>query len=277
RGNEQPVAPINDPLEAYQRAFGQGGQLVETTGDMGALMRRRQSVLDFVYKDFVALQRKLGAGDRQKLENHADSLRDLERRLAVIVERQDNCLPGQPTAMDIMGEAEFRALLRAQIDVMVNAFACDVTRFGSIQCSSAVNALRFTFMGLNDHEGHSLSHSGDSNEPLQGQWDQMLVWYSEQQAYLLERLASITEGDKTLLDNTLVFCVNEISRGNTHSHSDMPFLLAGGAGGRLQTGRHLQYSDENHLRLLHSILNMMNVDGSNFGHADFRQGPLPGL
>ncbi len=277
RGKEQPVAPINDPVEAYQRAFGQSGQLVETSGDMDLLMRRRRSVLDFVYQDFASLQRKLGVDDRLKLENHADSLRDLERRLAVIIERQDNCLPSSPTAMDVMGEAEYRELLRAQIDVMVNSFACDVTRFGSIQCSSAVNALRFTFMGLNDHEGHSLSHSGDSNEPLQGQWDQMLVWYSEQQAYLLERLGSIREGDKTLLDNTLVFCVNEISRGNTHSHSDMPFLLAGGAGGRLQTGRHLKYNDENHLRLLQSILNMMNVDSTDFGHRDYRQGPLPGL
>ena len=171
--------------------------------------------------------------------------------------------------MDVMGEAEFRALLRAQVDVMVNAFACDVTRIGSIQCSSAVNALRFTFMGLNDNEGHSLSHSGDSNELLQGQWDQMLTWYSEQQAYLLERLASVSEGAGTLLDNTLLLFVNEISRGNTHSHEDMPFILAGGAGGALNAGRYLRYDNENHLRLLQSVLELMDVDSSDFGLREF--------
>lgn len=278
RGAEQPVAPINDPVEAYERAFGGAIQQSGSSEDMAALLKTRRSILDFVYGDFQRQQAKVSREDAMKLENHAESLRDLERRMSVIVERDDNCLPDAPSPMDVMGEAEFRALLRAQVDVMVNAFACDVTRIGSIQCSSAVNALRFTFMGLNDNEGHSLSHSGDSNELLQGQWDQMLTWYSEQQAYLLERLASVSEGAGTLLDNTLLLFVNEISRGNTHSHEDMPFILAGGAGGALNAGRYLRYDNENHLRLLQSVLELMDVDSSDFGLREFRSlGPLPGI
>ena len=84
-------------------------------------------------------------------------------------------------------------------------------------------------MELAQYEGHGLSHAGDSNESQQAQWEQMLVWYSEQLAYLLQRLASVPEGEGTMLDNTIVLCVNEISRGNTHSHDNMHFLLAGGA------------------------------------------------
>jgi hypothetical protein len=147
RGIEQPVAPMNNPLEAYTRAFGSHTGPAMDPDEMQRLMKRRKSVLDFVYKDFAKLQAKVTREDRRKLEHHADSLRDLERRLSVIVDRTDNCMPPAPMPMDIMGEAEYRDLLRAQIDVMVNAMACDITRFGSIQCSSAVNALRFTFMG----------------------------------------------------------------------------------------------------------------------------------
>ena len=254
RGSEQPVAPINDPVEAYAHAFGDVAGPQMSDAEMRRLLLRRQSVLDFVHGDFRRLVSKVGRTDRIKLEQHAESLRDLERRLTVVAERSDNCVPPMPAAMDIMGEAEYRDLLRAQIDVMVNAMACDVTRVGSIQCSSAVNALRFTFMDLNDHDGHSLSHAGDSNEDLQDQWSRMLGWYSEQQAYLLDRLASIPEGEGTLLDHTCVFFINEISRGNTHSHMDMPFMLAGGAGGRLATGRYIKYEHANHTRLLSAIL-----------------------
>jgi len=112
---------------------------------------------------------------------------------------------------------------------------------------------------------------------MQTQWDQMLVWYSEQLAYLLERLAAVPEGDGTMLDNTVVFAVNEISRGNTHSHVDMPFILAGGAGGRLQTGRYLKYNDVSHTELLVSILNLVGAPVDTFGDPRFCRGPLPGL
>jgi hypothetical protein len=277
RVDSGPIAPVNDPTTAFDRVFGSSTEPQMSEGEMRQLLRRRQSVLDFVYKDFAKIQRQLGAADRLKLESHAESLRDLERRLSVIIHRTDNCLPGRPSAMNVRGESEYRDVLRAQIDVMVNAMACDITRFGSIQCSSSVNALRFLFMDLNDNQGHSLSHSGDSNSNLQDQWEQMLLWYSEQQAYLLDRLASIPEGDGTLLDNTLIFFVNELSRGNTHSHTDMPFMLGGGAGGRLRGGRYLKYDNANHLGLLSGILQLMGIPQERFGHPDYAEGPLTGL
>ena len=277
RGANQPVPPENDPVAAYSRVFGNGGADPDTMA-MERLLRRRRSVMDFIRRDFEVLRGQVDRADRMKLEQHAEAIRDLERRLGVIAEREaGQCHPDRPESRDTLGEAEFRELLRAQIDIMVAGMSCDVTRFGSIQCSESVNALRFTFMGLNQHEGHSLSHSGDNNAALQTQWEQMLVWYSEQLNYLLDRLHSVPEGDGTMLDNTLVLAVNELSRGNTHSHIDMPFILAGGAGGRLQTGRYLSYENVSHTELLVSILNLIGVDTNTFGDARFCRGPLPGL
>ena len=277
RGLDQPVPPENNPIAVYDRLFGtQGGQPLDDA-DISRLLTRRRSILDFVNHDFRALMGTVAVEDKIKLEQHADALRDLERRLGHMGRMGGACDPMRPVEQNILGEAEFRGILRAQIDLMVAGLACDMTRVASLQCSSSVNALRFTFMDLNDHEGHSLSHSGDGNANLQAQWERMLVWYSEQLNYLLERLASIPEGDGTLLDNTLVVAINEISRGNSHSHQDMPFLMAGGAGGRLRTGRYLNYPGGSHTDMLVSILNLMGIETNTFGDIRFCNGPLSGL
>jgi len=103
----------------------------------------------------------------------------------------------------------------------------------------------------------------------------MLTWYTDQFAGLLDRLEAIPEGEGTLLDNCLVLWCNELSRGNTHSHDDMPFILAGGAGGALRTGRHLVYDREPHNNLLLAVAQLMGVEANSFGHPEFCTRPLP--
>jgi len=277
RDREQPVPPINDPMVAYARLF--GDRMVERDpATIARMLKRRRSVLDAVSGDFAELYGRVTDVDRQKLEQHATSLRNLEQRLGAIAARPDNCVPDAPDAFaDPMLSDYYQDIMRAQIDIMVNALACDLTRYTSLQCSTSVNALRFTFMELSDYEGHALSHVGDGSMVLQSQWERMLLWYSEQLAYLLARLAAVPEGDGTLLDNTVVLAVNELSRGNTHSLDDIPFILAGGAGGRLQGGRHLVYDGASHNDLLVSVLHMLGIEDRRFGHPDYSTGPLPGL
>ncbi len=275
RDREQPVPPIDDPLVAYERLFAR----TQTPGDPEAtarLLHKRRSVLDAVAGDFDALYRRVTAEDRAKLEQHATSLRNLEQRLEAIASTSA-CQPDAPLDVgDPMAEAYFEQIAKAQIDLMVSAMACDLTRFGSLQCSTSVNALRFTFDGLDRFQGHSLSHAGDGNASMQPHWDHHLLWYSGLLAYLLAALRAVPEGDGTLLDNTLVLAVNELSRGNTHSHADMPFILAGGAGGLL-TGRHLTYDGASHNDLLVSVMNLLGLETQSFGHPDFCTGPLTGL
>ena len=96
-------------------------------------------------------------------------------------------------------------------------------------------------------------------------------------AYFLGELAKIPEGAGTMLDNTLVFCCNELARGNVHSHNPMPYLLAGGAGGGLKTGRFLTYNGDPHNNLLVSLMNVMGVQATTFGDPNFCTGPLAQL
>lgn len=273
RGPDQPVPPENDPVAAFGRMFG------DMEADPEQLQRqlvRRRSVLDAVFADFRRLEGRLAAVDRVKLQQHADALRELERRLGRMVERPTACEPTAPGPVaDPMSEEYFRSVTRAQMDLLAMALSCDVTRIGSLQCSTAVNAMRFSFMELS-HEGHSLSHAGDSSDAMQAQWEAMLVWYAEQVAYLLDLLDAVPEGDGTLLDNTMVLWVNELSRGNNHSLDDLPFVLAGGSN-FLRTGRYLQYDGVSHNDLLLEILRALGVEADTFGDPRFSTGQLAGF
>jgi hypothetical protein len=277
-GPEQPLPPDNDPLSVYGRIFGAHDELLASPEERMRKLVRRTSVLDSVHQDFAQLRTLLGGADWRKLDQHATSVRELERRLSLLAEQSAACGLSDPAEIrEPMIEENYRSVLRAHIDLTVAALACDATRFSSIQCSSAVNALRFTFMNLDQYEGHGLSHAGDGNDAMQVQWEAMLTWYSEQLAYLLQKLALVPEGEGTMLDNTIVLCVNEISRGNTHSLDDMHFLLAGGAGGRLAGGRYLRFDGRPHNDLLVSVLNALGLDDQTFGDERFCNGPLPGL
>jgi hypothetical protein len=123
-----------------------------------------------------------------------------------------------------------------------------------------------------------MSHDPDSNAETKEMLTRINAWYAGELAYLMDKLAQIPEGDGTLLDNTLILWCNELSRGNAHSHPDMPFVLAGRAGLRGRTGRFLQYPGSvPHNNLLVSILQALDVPATRFGDRDHCTGPLVGL
>jgi hypothetical protein len=162
------------------------------------------------------------------------------------------------------------------LDVLAAAFACDLTRVASYQISTSLNRLRYPWLDSLG-EGHALSHSGPSDVDAHDQLIRRQTWHSGRLAYLLSRLASIPEVDgTTVLDNTLVLWGNEVSLGYTHSHENMPFLLAGG-GWHFRTGRYITYQSAPHNNLLVSVLNAMGLPNTTFGQTDLSTGPLSGL
>jgi hypothetical protein len=176
-GSEQPLPPENDPVQVYQRLFADMG---ENPQYAARRLRRRSSVLDFVLDDFKKLESRLDRTDREKLQQHAQNVRELERRLSLVASPSTRCQPSPIEGFDdILREEYFGQIARNQVDLLVNAFACDQTRVGSIQCSTAVNALRLNFLDpVIAQEGHSLSHSGDTNQGMQTEWERNLTWHS---------------------------------------------------------------------------------------------------
>jgi hypothetical protein len=186
--------------------------------------------------------------------------------------------PTAPT-IDYKANDSFPAIGKAQMDLLVMAMACDLTRVGTVQWERSVGDVRFTWLGA-DRGHHSLSHDPDSMADSVEMLTKINVWYAEQLAYLMTRMGSIKEGAGTMLDNTLILWCNELSRGNAHSHPDMPFVLAGGAGGAIKMGRLLRYGSTpsvHHNNLLVSIMNAMGLPDQTFGDPRYCTGPLAGL
>ena len=104
-----------------------------------------------------------------------------------------------------------------------------------------------------------MSHDGDGNAASRADLTKIYTWYAERIARLLDQLAAVEEGEGTLLDNTLVVWGSELGKGNSHAFERVPFVLAGGAGGALPTGRYLQFAGVPHNRLLVSICRAMGL------------------
>jgi hypothetical protein len=274
-GPAQPIPPENTPRRAHSRIF---GDFTVAPSEQAQITTRRRSVLDGARRQFALLRSKVGAADRAKLDVHEALVRDIETRLDATGVSPSACeIPPQPPFFwDATDEDRMDEVSRLQIDLMVMAMACDITRVGTLQYSTGANNIRFPHVD-NYGDDHQLSHAADTDAASQAWWATRHRWYAEEFAYLLQQMKNIPEGDGTLLDNTLIFWCNELAQGNTHSHANMPFVLAGGAGGRVQTGRFLQYGGANHNDLLVSIMNACGVEGTTFGDPNYCTGPLAGI
>lgn len=270
------VPPINDPVEVFERLSGGFRALGGSGSD--TLQQKRRMVLAAVQAQYQQLAPRVSRVDSLKLERHAEFLNGINRRLDFSVAPSAFCkLSQRPPALEYDSETVMPEVTRLQLDLLVLALSCDITRIASVQFSSAINAIRFPWVESLT-EGHALSHRGPSDQLAQEQLITRSRWYTEQVAYFLQRLDSIPEGSGTMLDNTLVLWGNELSVGNVHSLSDIPFVMAGNVGAQLRTGRYLSFGGQPHNRLLTTVLNLMGLDDRGFGNPEVTSaGPLSGL
>jgi hypothetical protein len=270
-GPNQPLPPEDNPQAMFDRLFADIG--MDPQG-IERLKAERRSVIDLVKGDLTSLQSRYGGDDRHKVEAHLDAIRAIEMRNDAAIPACEQ--PMLDLAFDPYANDNFPTVVQRQIDQLVMALACDLTRVASLQCSASVSGVVFSWLGHSAGH-HDLSHLGDDDQTMLDQITGVNTWYAEQVKYLLDQLAAVPEGDGTLLDNTLVVWGNELSRGNSHGNMPVPFVLAGGAGGAIQTGRWLTYDQTPHNRLLVSMAQAMDVDMQSFGDNDPGSGGLAGL
>jgi hypothetical protein len=241
---------------------------------------KRRRVLDVVHKDLTALEKRLPAGDRQKLEAHADAVNGIQRQLEMLGDAPSCASDAYVDKAELAGAATFPAVGKVQMDLLVAALACDVTRVASLQWSLAVSMTAMTWIGISEAH-HDLSHQPIGDMDAQDKLVAINTYYAEQLAYLLAKMESVPEGDGTLLDHSVVLWCSEIADGPTHSRRGMPLLLAGSAGGHFKPGRWLKYggaaSGHVHNGLLISLCHAMGVHVPSFGNPAYCNGPLPYL
>lgn len=300
-------APEDDPVRAFSRLFSMGtvaapmGMTVDAGASPTASADDTARVLDTALADLNDLRGALGGSERVKLDTHLEALREVSNRVArlsptmttgadagVTPPPMTSC--GVPrlafegvSGMGLYQPENFPAVLRAQMDVMVQAMACGLTKVGVIQSSQHTSELIMSrFRGSEMHDpgfdmrSHQASHYGARQERTNRLFTDYLKqrrWWVSQYAYLLDQLRQRPEGDGTMLDHSLVLMCSEVSDGNTHSHADMPFLLAGRGGGCIAPGRVSDHPGVRHGQLLAAIARAMGADVNGWGDAG--DGVLP--
>ena len=278
-GENAPIHPETNPRAAFDRLFaGVSSAGNPPPGEDPAAARARleqQAIVDLLKNDLGRIRARVGAEDYRKLDAHLEGLLALERRLRQMPDGWTptvSCtVPEAPPATSGRN-ADYPAEIRHMMDIAVGALSCDVTRIISLQLSYAFSHITHSWLGHSSTH-HTMSHDGqDRRSELQ----QIDAWYSEQIAYLLQKLDAVPEGDGTLLDNTLVVVGRELGS-TAHRMDRVPFVLAGGAGGALSTGRFLDLDGQEHAKLLVSLAQLMGVELDGFGNRAPSSGPVAGL
>ena len=273
-GPDNPVPPEINPYNAFDRLF---ADLGSDPFGLARIRAQRQSVLDFVKDDFNSIRNKVASSDLARIDAHFDAIRSIEGRLASGNDFGVACeAPDMGAAIDPNNNDNFPVVGKLMMDMVVMAFACNLTKVASIQFSRSVSGTRFPFAGVDDRH-HDLSHEGDANATAVDKLVAINRWYAEQFAYLCEQMKAIPEGDGTMLDNTVIVWCNELGKGNSHTRNNVPYVMAGSGGGHFRTGRFLQYNDDPHNNLLVSLCNAMGVQTNTFGNPAYCTGPLAGL
>ncbi|MCA9705299.1 MAG: DUF1552 domain-containing protein [Myxococcales bacterium] len=282
-GVDQPSNFYQDPKTLFDALF---LGLDVDPAEADALTDRRRSVLDHVQASTADLQSRLGAGDRQRLEQHLDALRELELSIGALPSEQCT-LPADPGAVGAF-DADIEARVEALLGLSAMAIRCDLTRvlMFSMGCSSC--PMTYTFLGFSERD-HALSHwpSGGTREDN----TTMARWKVSRFARLLELLDAMPEGEGTMLDHTVLSCTSEIANGTNHDDEILPVLVAGRVGG-MTGGRHLVYPCS-HASTRHPAtaaycgggqtplanlwLTMMQAVGADVGSFAGSTGPLEGL
>jgi hypothetical protein len=278
RGKGQPVPPENNPYAAYQRLF---ADALKDPDDVKRQAERRSTVLDAVAEQHKALNSRLGAEDRVKLENHLLAIEEIRTRLdQPTMQFGGECQPlDQSEIVDPSLVASMPVIGRLQMDLLAMAFACDLTRVGSLMWTQSAATHVYSFVDPEIVEGHhSIAHKGDEDTLKVAQNTKINVWFAEQLAYLISALKAIPEGEGTVFDNTVILWTNEQAKGNNHDRKGMPYVLAGSAGGYFDTGRYIvQDKQTPHNKLLVSLLHAMGIDQDVFGDSQYDSGPISGL
>ncbi len=270
-GAAQPLLANNDPAVTFRTLFGQVTQ--GPPDEQERVRRRRASVLDAVQRQFPQAKRGLSKADQQRLDLHLEEVRQLEKRVAA-VNGASCAAPAAPPQTMFESESVMPQVAKLQVDMLVKALQCDLTRVATLAYSDAKNHIGLPFLGITSGV-HNISHLPDgASDRLQLQ--QRDAWMVEQLAYLVRKLKETPDGDGTLLDSTLVMMGSELGAGNTHSHSNVPLVLAGHAAG-FTMGRYLSYAGSSWNDLLLSIYRGFGGTGDSFGAAGFCNGVLPKL
>ncbi|HEV8319244.1 MAG TPA: DUF1552 domain-containing protein [Vicinamibacterales bacterium] len=248
-----------NPRVVFERMFGDGG----TPEQRLAQVREDRSILDSVKEAVAGLERRLGAGDRVKVAEYLDSMREIERRIQV-AERQSGesllQLPDRPIGVPESYDDHSKLMF----DLAALAFQADITRVFTLLLGREQTNRPYPFIGVPEAH-HSISHH--QNDPVKlAKAAKINAYHIELLALFAGRLRSLPDGDGTLLDHSMILQGSGLSNSDQHSHLDLPLVLVGGGAGRLKGARHLRFPKDTPMNNLHlAMLEKVGVNLEKLG------------
>ncbi|HEY3500156.1 MAG TPA: DUF1552 domain-containing protein [Polyangiaceae bacterium] len=280
-GSNQPLPPREDPQDVFDALF---GNMMNPDPSGNRLGLQRQAVFDMTKAETQRLMGIVGQEDRVKLEAHLAAIESVEDRLVGSTGTgtgtgTGSCMVPTMVDVDLNVDDQYEQAGKLQMDLAAAALACDQTRILTFQWSYSESEHLFQYLQLSGNH-HAISHDFASSGTNYEAYNKIQTWYASQLAYFLGKLDSYIEGDKTLLDNTILLWATEIGESTAHDLGLMPYVLAGSAGGKIRAGRFIDYGSslQDNNQLLVSIAHAMGADDlTSFGDPSGRTGALPML
>jgi ribosomal protein S30 len=258
RNETLPLPMENSPQVVFERLFGDGSNAALR------LSRKQQdkSILDAVTDKVSRLQGGLDAGDRVRLTEYLENVREIERRIQKATQ-QSASNPEVPEAPVGVPEA-FEDHIKLMYDLQVLAYQAEITRISTMMYARDTSGTVYPASGVRDGF-HTASHHSNAR-PRMDTFAQINRYHVQMLGYFLEKLKATADGDGNLLDHSVVLYGSSMSNGNQHDHDPLPILVAGGASGQLKGDRHLAYPAHTPMsNLMLSVLDKLGVHQDTFG------------
>ena len=252
------------PRIVFERLFGDGGSAAQR------LTRAKEtgSILDSITAEVSSLAKSLGRGDRSKLNEYLDSVREIEQRIQNTETQGKHSieLPDRPVGIP----DSFDEYTKMMLDLVALAYQADITRVFSMIFARELSSRTFAHIGVADQH-HAVSHHRNDPEEITKK-AKIDIYHAQLLSYFLTRLQSVRDGDGSLLDNSLILYGGGMGDGNLHRHFDLPCLLAGKLGGQFKTARHLAFPDKTPMTNL--LLTILDKAGAPMEKLGDSTGPL---
>jgi len=253
-----PLPMEHNPQVLFEKLFGEG----TTSDDRVARRQQSRSLLDSLTKEIASLNKELPASDRSRMADYLDDVRELERRIQKADQQtsKEVKVPDAPVGIPEAFDDHFKIMF----DLQALAFQANVTRVATMMYARDTSGSVYPQSGV--REGFHVASHHSNNRANMDRFALINRYHTGLLAYFLEKLRSTPDGDGTLLDHSLILYGSSMSNGNQHDHDPLPVLVAGGASGKLEGGRHITAAPHTPMsNLLLSILGKLGIQQNSFG------------
>jgi hypothetical protein len=256
----------NSPQVVFEKLFGDGG----TTEQRLARKREDRSILDAIMEETAGLKKDLPSSDRARVDGYLDDIREIERRIKTVLDKNAQDGGGQNVPDAPVGTPEaFEDHIKLMFDLLALAYQSDITRVATLMYAKDLSPASYPASG-NRGGFHGSSHHANVKANMDS-FALINKYHVQMLAYFIDKLSKTPDGDGNLLDHSMILYGSSMSNGNQHDHDPLPIVLLGGASGKLQGNRHIVTPAHTPMsNLLLSMLDKLGVQRDAFGNSTGR-------